>query len=715
MRDAEHSAAGDLADTAPVGLLSTDVAGVVRMANRTLLGWIGREADEVVGRLRFSELLSVAGRVYFETHLATMLRLEKGFREVALNLQCRDGARLDVLVTASVNESGAVLLAVFEARQRRSYERELALLREAAETRSSWLRQVESLASVGAWSIDLDSGETTWSHQVFTLHDLPIGAVPCQNRTIAFFHDKDRERVQRLVQQTRETGLPFRFDAELITAAGRVRHVRAAGELERWGGRPKRIVGVIQDVTDQHEAEQQLWRSAHIDFLSGIPNRTLFQKRLCEMIATAGTERGVALLLLDLDGFKEVNDTLGHNAGDEVIRAVSSRLKTLVPELDCARLGGDEFAVLLATVRDLDEADALADAILVAIRREVAFGGERIFVSGSIGIAHFPEHAATAEELLRCADIALYSAKRSGRARRSVYRQDIGAIFGTRRSAVEMLREADRAGRIVPVYQPTVDLADGRPLGSEALVRIRSETGELIGPSAFSPALSDPDSARLVDERMLTMVTEQLARWRDAGQGHGVVAVNVSEYTFSLGDWGRRVLAQLDRLRLPPSVLRVEVTETVFLGDSAKAVEAALTELASAGVSIALDDFGTGHASLIHLRDYPIDWIKIDRSFVGGMSLSGRNGTIVRGMIDLAHALGIRVVAEGVETEEQRDHLRAFGCDAGQGYLFGAGRPARRCRAAADIVPSSISLTPAAPTPARKRSVRGARGENVDA
>lgn len=674
MDGSDRSFADNFFDQAPAGLLSTDVDGIVRAANRTFLGWIGRTAEDVVGQFRFSDLLSGAGRMFFETHLSPMLRLDRGFREVALTLMGPDNTRLDVLVTATA-DADAIQFVVFEARQRRVYERELAALREVAETRSSWLRQVEGLASIGAWSIDLDTKEMTWSDQVFILHDLPIGALPTTGEALMFYLHEDRERVRRHLAQTRTTGLPFRFDAGLVTAKGRLRYVRATGELERWGGRPKRLVGVVQDVTEQHEAELQLWRSAHMDGLSGIPNRTLFQKRLREMIGAAGATGSVALLLLDLDGFKEVNDTRGHDAGDEVLRSVAGRLRSLFPELDCARLGGDEFAILLANTEDRSAVEARAEAILNAVRRGVPFCGDWVYVSGSIGIAYYPFDAATAEDLLRFADLALYAAKRSGRARTSSYSPNIGAQFTARRGAIEMVREAGLADGIVPAFQPCLDLADGRELGCEALVRLRTGGGELVGPSAFWAAMSDPESLRIIDDRMLILVTEQMAIWRGAGKDPGTVALNASEHTFNGGDYARTVLDRLEHLALPPSSLRIEVTETVFLGENSQAVEAAIAELARAGVSIALDDFGTGHASLIHLRDYPIDWIKIDRSFVSGMSLVGRSGTIVKAMIDLAHALDIKVVAEGIETEEQRAFLRGAGCDAGQGFLFSAARP----------------------------------------
>jgi len=660
-------------DQVPAGLLSTDMQGVIRAANRTLLAWIGRDAEDLVGQLPFSGLLSVAGGAYFETHLRPMLRLQGGFSEVALTLLGPEGTRLDVLVTATV-DGDAVQFVVFGAKQRRDYERELASLREVAETRSSWLRQVEGLASIGAWSIDLDTNEMTWSDQVFVIHDLPIGTPPNLQDAFSFLLQEDRERVRSHIEQARSTGLPFRFNAGLVTAAGVQKYIRATGEVERWGGRPKRLVGVIQDVTEQHEAERQLWRSAHIDGLSGIPNRALFQKRLREMIESAGARNGVALLLLDLDGFKHVNDTLGHDAGDEVIRAVAGRLRSLIPELDCARLGGDEFAMLVKYQESPATIEATANAVLDAVRRGVPFCGEWVYISGSIGIAHYPADTSTAEDLLRLADIALYSAKRSGRSRASTYRPDIGAQLNERRIAIELVREAGLADRIVPAFQPLVDLGDGGEIGCEALVRLRAASGELTGPSAFWEAMSDPESLRLIDERMLDLVTEQMASWRNAGRNPGIVALNASEYTFHGRDFARTVLGRLESLGLPPASLRIEVTETVFLGENSKAVETALAELARAGVSIALDDFGTGHASLIHLRDYPIDWIKIDRSFVSGKSLVGRSGTIVKAMIDLAHALGIKVVAEGVENEDQRAFLQAAGCDAGQGFLFGAGK-----------------------------------------
>lgn len=665
----------DLGEWAPVGLLSTNADGLVRQTNRTLLAWINRGAEEVVGRTRFSDLLTTAGRVYFETHLAPMLHLEGGFREVALTLE-GGGLSRSVLVTAN-RIANITHFVLFEAEQRRGYERELDALRAAAETRSVWLRQVESLAEVGAWAIDLDTAVTTWSDRVFMIHDLPIGSPPSLDEAISFYRDEDRGRIRRNLEQTLQTGLPFSFDADLLTAKGRWRRVRATGELEQWGGRPKRVVGVIQDVTEQHKVGLELWRSAHIDSLSGVANRTLFQKRLRERIEEeASTTRegaGLALLLLDLDSFKEVNDTLGHAAGDEVIRCIAARLEGLSPTVDCARLGGDEFALLMSTRSGASAVNALAASVLDEVRREIPIHGERIYVSGSVGTARYPADANTPEDLLRCADIALYTSKRSGRSRISAYSREIGSIFDTRRTAIDMIRQARLEGNLLPVYQPCVCLAQGRVIGCEALVRLRGQDGRLVEPAEFWPAMSDPESTRQVDMQMLRLVTEQMAAWRSAGYDPGVVSLNVSEFSFHDDEYVQAVIDVLTRHSLLPASLRIEVTETVFLSDSTKPVDAVIEKLVRAGVSIALDDFGTGHASLIHLRDYPIDWIKIDKSFVRDLPSAARSEAIVVAMINLAHALGIKVVGEGIETEAQRDFLRAAGCDVGQGYYFASG------------------------------------------
>ena len=547
--------------------------------------------------------------------------------------------------------------------------------REAA-SHALFLRQIETLASIGAWRLDLHTEEVTGSREFYAIHDLEENTPFSLESSLACFPEGDRKVAERKLAEALVGLRGFDFDLDIITPKGRRKHVRTMGEVESEAGAPRRLVGVIKDVSTEHEAQQRLWRAANVDGLTGLANRSRFLVRLTDAIEFARREaRGVGLLILDLDAFKEVNDSLGHRAGDQVIRTVAERFASAAgADAFVARLGSDEFAAVI----DNDDEGSLkgvANEIAAQVRRPIPVDGSRLFLSGSIGIARYPTDAATPDELHKCADVALYRVKKTGRGTAAFFTRELGGLFDQRRAAVDLVRDAGTEGRIAPYYQPMVRLPDRSPLGFEALVRIEGPNG-VCGPSVFWRAFDDPDCARQIDEQMFALTTADVARWRADGLAAGRISVNVSEYYFKSAGFAERVLHRLARLDIPPSALKLEVTETILLGDDTSLVGAILGELHDAGIAIALDDFGTGYASLSHLRDFPIDVIKIDRSFLRDVERKPASAVIVRAMIELAANLGIEVVAEGVETEEQADFLTEAGCTAGQGYLFGAAMPA---------------------------------------
>ncbi|WP_237477484.1 putative bifunctional diguanylate cyclase/phosphodiesterase [Lichenibacterium dinghuense] len=697
---------------APCGLFLTDEAGVIRAVSDTMLAWMERTRDEVVGRLRFQDTLTAAGRIYAETHLLPMLRKRRGFQEIAMTLRSPSGIERSVLVTAAgrggSDGSDAAAFVVYGAEHRRLYERELAAMRAAAQTRICWLRQVETMAGIGAWTLDLSTRRLTWSDQMFALHDWPVGDAPDLDGLLALLDGPWRDRLASDIRHTVETASPLDVEVEMVTARGRRRVVHAVAELEKEGGKPCRLVGVLQDVTERHEDQKRLWRGAHIDDLSGAANRSWFQREQVEALVRAKRDRAaLTLLLLDLDGFKEVNDTLGHQAGDQVIRTVAQRIRDLLPaEAFFARLGGDEFAILLpSSTGDGAGVERLAGEIQDRVRAPIPHEMHRASVTVSIGAASFPADAEQPTDLFKCADMALYKVKRSGRGALGRFSSELHSVFDARRAAIEKVRCAARDGRIVPFYQPKVRLADRTSCGHEALVRITNPDGTVSGPADFAQAFDDAEAARTMDGRVLEGVVRDLARWRAAGLSPGPISLNVSEASLQ-GGYVDRLLALLAEADLPASAIEVEIVETVLLGTDSRTTEPLFAKLHRAGISIALDDFGTGFASLSHLRDLPIDTLKLDKSFVLGLAAKPQNRAIVRSVVDLAHNLCLSVVAEGIETEEACAFLRATGCDAGQGFLFGAALPfndmfAGPCDAAGlggvEGAPRSGSAEPARP------------------
>lgn len=446
------------------------------------------------------------------------------------------------------------------------------------------------------------------------------------------------------------------------------------------------LISIARDITQQKVGEDRIRWAAHHDPLTQLPNRAWFQQTLDRSLVEA-RRNGTALtvLMMDLDDFKRTNDGLGHDAGDALLKEFAERLRDTVRADDMvARLGGDEFAVLLQGVSDDDEVKAAVRAILTSLKAPCEFDGKLLDIRTSVGASTFPIHGRTRVELLKHADIALYSAKSSGRGVLRIFQAAMRAEAQKRLSMLSLARDAIRNGRIVANYQPKVDLRTGQLDGFEALLRWQHPTKGLQDPSTIAAAFQDGVLAAEISDCMLRSVIADMRRWTDAGIPFGHVAVNAAAAEFRSGDFADKLIGGLRQADLPTSCLQLEVTETVFLGRGAENVENTLNALAKEGIKIALDDFGTGYASLSHLNKFPVHIIKIDRSFVSKLTTSEHEAAIVRAVIKLGRSLGIEIVAEGIETERQAQFLRKLRCRSGQGYLFGKAVPAL-------VVPSLVS------------------------
>jgi diguanylate cyclase (GGDEF)-like protein/PAS domain S-box-containing protein len=461
------------------------------------------------------------------------------------------------------------------------------------------------------------------------------------------------------------------------------------GEERRWWdivvapvpdeeGRPARLVVISRDVTDQKAAEERASWAANHDNLTGLPNRFLFQKRMEEAIAHAeASGSGFGILLLDVDDFKRINDTLGHDAGDALLVAFAERIRgALRPDDTIARLGGDEFAVLLEGVCDEDGIAAAVDAILGALREPCIHSGRVLECQASIGASLYPDQGIDRAELLKNADVALYAAKSAGRANLKIFRPAMRLEMQKRVSMLNLARDALSRRRILPFYQPKVELGTGAVSGFEALLRWQHPSMGVQPPATIAAAFEDLSLAAEISDAMIAAVIADLERWREQGIDVGHVAINAAAAEFRRGDFADKLLERMHIAGLPPNLVHVEVTETVFLGRGAESVERALKLLSSAGVGIALDDFGTGFASLSHLKQFPVDTIKIDRSFVRDLEDDPDDAAIIDAVVNLGRSLGISIIAEGVENERQHAFLAALGCDFGQGYLYGHAAPA---------------------------------------
>ena len=417
------------------------------------------------------------------------------------------------------------------------------------------------------------------------------------------------------------------------------------------------------------------------DSLTGLANRRLFQEALTGHLARARAERtGLGLALLDMDGFKTVNDTLGHDAGDALLREFGERLLQAAGEGDIvARLGGDEFAVILPRATSKASLSAAMTNLLDQMRKPYLVQGRMLDCRASVGGSLYPDHGEHPDDLLKNADIALYVSKSQGRSG-TTFAPSMRKAIDARTSMIRVAREAVAQDRILPFYQPKIALGTGALAGFEALLRWRDGARRLRPPAAIAAAFDDAELARALSDRMFGQITADMRRWLDAGLEFGHVAVNASPAEFRQDGYADRVLERLAAAGIPPCRLEVEVTESVFLGRGSGGVERTVRSLSGEGVRIALDDFGTGYASLTHLKQVPVDTIKIDRSFVRDLEQDPYDAAIVRAVLNLGQSLGIDIVAEGIETVTQAAHLRAQGCVFGQGYLFGRPTPGERLR-----------------------------------
>ena len=486
------------------------------------------------------------------------------------------------------------------------------------------------------------------------------------------------EALQRYQDQV-EQYLPFRdFVYKCINGAGEVRYFSISGE-PIFG--PDRSFlgyrGVGRDVTQTRLAEEQMLHMATFDSLTKLPNRNMFMAELDEAVRDAGQRHcGFAVLFLDLDRFKNVNDSMGHAAGDELLIEMARRLRKLLRENDLvARLGGDEFVVLIKNHASIATLERIANKMIGAITKPCLLQGREVVVTGSIGISAFPGDGSDAATLLRSADAAMYAAKERGRNTYEIYSKGI-ADRSSHQLGLEIgLRRAIEQHEFVLHYQPKLDLHLDTIVGVEALLRWNHPQHGMLAPGTFISVAEDSGLITPIGRWVLEAACTQVAKWLAAGIAAPRCAVNLSARQFADGSVIDDVTAALHKSGIAADLLEVEITETILMAEPTRSIEI-LHHLRSLGVRIALDDFGTGYSSLAYLKRFPASSVKIDGSFIEGLPDDRGDAAITRTVIGMAHSLDLRVVAEGIETPAQLEFLRHWGCDEAQGFLFYRPMPA---------------------------------------
>lgn len=572
-----------------------------------------------------------------------------------------------------------------QARTEQEYERiDLEVKRKTREIaeNNAFLDKVGEIAGVGGWSLDIKTMTPSWAPRTCALHGVGPDYQPTLDSAIDFYAPEARAMVRKEVQRAIESGTPFDFEAPMIRADGKPIYVRVIGAVEFDGRRPTRLVGAIQDITRRREMEQQLRDAAYRDKLTGLPNRALLMEHLSAAIRNHQSEpsRSYAVLFLDFDRFKMVNDSLGHETGDELLKEIAQRLLwvtgggvTTYPNTPVAmpyRLGGDEFVILVQGLHADEHALRIAETALEVLRQPYQITGHEIVSTGSIGVVVAGYGHQRAEDVLRDADTAMYRAKSAGKDRYMLFNEGMHTAALKRLELESGLRKAMERGELFLQYQPIISLKSGSVAGFEALLRWQRDDHQIIHPTDFIPIAEDTGLIIQIGRWVIEQAIRQLAIWRAKYPSKNLsMAINLSRKQLTDRELVPCLQKALVTHRVPPDAVKMEITESMVM-EKTDAVLNTIKMLHEIGVKVSMDDFGTGHSSLACLHEFPIDILKLDRSFMQNLSEDPNATAVVNATMTLAHHLGLAVVAEGLETPEQIAFLQSLDCDFAQGYLF---------------------------------------------
>ena len=562
-------------------------------------------------------------------------------------------------------------------------------IRELADSQAG-LAEAQRLAQLGNWHWDVSSATVHWSDEMYRILGAERGDCPATMQSFMSRIDaSERDAVKTKLRALQAAIGTYTDEHRIIGGDGKPRVILSRSSSQAGAsGKVARLYGTVQDITERKRAEDEIRRLALYDTLTGLPNRKFFRDQLDHEIARArrSNER-LAILFLDLDRFKRINDSLGHAAGDELLKEFARRLQHCVRDVDyvareddepcgsVARLAGDEFTITLVNLKNPHDAAKIARRIVTEMMKPFSLDGQDFVVTTSIGIAVYPEDGDQPETLLKNADAAMYQAKELGRNTYQFFANNMNSTAFEKLSLENELRHALNREQMVLYYQPKIDILTGRITGVEALIRWVHPQWGLIPPNQFIPLAEEIGLIIPIGEWVIEEACRQLKEWERAGFAGICMAVNLASPSFRQPDLVTRVASLLRRLKVPPNLLQIEATESILMRDVGTTMTT-LTQLRELGVRISIDDFGTGYSSLSYLRRFPIDQLKIDRSFVKDLTQSSDDAAITFAIISLANSLKLEVVAEGVETLGQARVLKEQGCRMMQGFFFSRPVPA---------------------------------------
>ncbi|MFA5627233.1 MAG: EAL domain-containing protein [Thiohalomonadaceae bacterium] len=622
-----------------------------------------------IALLAFLLVVYLSASIYYAIigDIRSITRSAHAFADGDLNTRIKLGTRDELSwVGDSFNKMADGFIAMLEARRE-----DEARLRATIETAMDAVVQVNTEGIITGWNSQAER-IFGWSREEAIGRALHKTCIPPQHCEA---HLRGMERFMAsgkgAILNSRVELLGLHRDGHEFPIEVAVTAIEAAGKYE--------FNGFIRDLTKQKQSEELIWKHANFDTLTGLPNRHMFHDRLAqELKKSYRANLKTALLFIDLDKFKEVNDSLGHSMGDILLQETARRISDCVCVTDTvARLGGDEFAVILAELDNTDSVELIAENILQSLADPFKLGDETLYVSASIGITLYPNDATEVEGLLRNADQAMYAAKNEGNNRFSYFMPSMQEAAQKRLRLTSELRGALTAGQFLIYYQPIMDLATGRIIKAEALIRWQHPKRGMVSPAEFIPLAEETGLIIGIGNWVFREATRQLKQWRTLYNPELQISVNVSPVQLGndIDNSYKTWFSYLQELGLPGHSVAIEITESLLL-DADSGITDKLLEFSDAGIQAAIDDFGTGYSALSYLKKFDIDYLKIDQSFVRDLETDPNDMALSEAIIVMAHKLGLKVIAEGVETEAQRILLTEAGCDYAQGYLFSKPVPA---------------------------------------
>ncbi len=608
----------------------------------------------------------VTGAPFIRSYLGVPIRSDEG---LLLGALCCIAPEPDAFRAEQIAPLAMLAELAEKAIALHSRTRALSSANAALRQKSQIFRQAERAANVGSWRVDIPGWQLSWSDQVYAINGLTPGRVPSVAEALGLYEPQDQAMVRARLEEAVADGEPFSFETTIRRPDGEPRRIRVMGERVDVDGKPDSVAGIILDCTEEHLRNVALKRAAERDRLTGLYNRASFDKRLARAMQRVESEP-VTIALLDLDGFKDVNDTLGHLVGDRVLETIAGQLQLRTASgVFLARWGGDEFALLFPPRMTLAEVTGFLDDLIAELGEMPPLGSTMLRIGATCGVARM-DTAGSSEEIMRRADLALYRGKEAGRGAVVCWDEQIERRQSERQHAIARLRSALNTGRAIAAYQPIVELPTGRVVAVEALLRLRDEDGTIIAASEVFSALLDPELSRRVSRVMLDQVVADGPAVLALFGAEARIGINLSDADLRRGDFVQHLIDVIDDSPLGPHNISIEVTETMLL-DASGHLHQSLAMLDDCGFTICLDDFGTGFSSLTHLRAFPIHKVKIDRDFIAAIGQDHQSRLIIQAIVQMGHSLGLRVVIEGVETEEQESFVRAIGGRHVQGYRFG--------------------------------------------